>query len=158
MSFKINDLDKYLTEDMYEDEPIDPETLAGAEEQLASLASVPEDADTEEASIPVSDVGFEMEREDDGYFITHDGKPVCFVVLTCNGQPADMETITNPAECVATIGGVIDELKSEEYKKKLEEMGFKVEGDFVNHNLGENLPESVNTLVDQSMRWMEENA
>jgi hypothetical protein len=166
MSFKITDLDPYLKEN-FEDED-ENTTDVGAE--MEKFADVPEeDLEGEEGAIPAeaSEVAGEFEMEsgdvDGAYYITYDGKPVCSVTILCNGEPQDMATLDNPSECIAEIGGVVDELKSEEYGKKLEEMGFKVEGDFVNHNLNQELPEepitteSTNPLVDQSMKWMEES-
>jgi len=157
MAFKIIDLDKFLKEDYEEDEPV--EGMEGAEEQLTSLADMPDDIDDEDAAVPMTDVGFEMESDgNDGYFITYDGKPICSVFITCKGQPADMTTVENPSDCVATIGGVVDELKSEEYLKKLEEMGFKVEGEIVADHLGEELPEELpeSAMVDRGNKYLED--
>jgi hypothetical protein len=151
MSFKINDLDKFMTED-FEDDESEIANIAGEESiarEMGKLADVPEnETGDEEDAIPPEEAdvvnGFEMEPEGEGYLITYLGEPICFVVISCQGKPVDMETIEKPSECVAVFSNVIDSVKTLEYKEKLEGMGIKTVQAESNH------------LLDKSNQLLEE--
>ena len=158
MAFKINDLDKFLTED-YED--FDEPTNADIEGEMEKFADVPEsDVEGEEGAVPSEAAeegnGFEMEQEGDGkYIITQEDNYVCRVELSCQGNPIDMATVENPSECEAKFSAVERVLEANVYAKKLEDMGFKII-DIDNLNDVENLPESKNYLIDTSNRLLED--
>ena len=152
MSFKIDDLDKFIKEG-YEEDPTEPSNDEAIAAELSKLADVPEsETGEEEDTIPSEEAdvvdGFEMIPEDNGYKITLAGQTVCFVKIKCKGQIVDMETVENPSECVAEISNVVDEEKTAEYQKKLEGMGIK--------SSFKSVKESKDHLMDKSNSLLEE--
>ena len=131
MSFKINDLDRFITE-AYEEDEFEPTTTSSEDEFIKFADRAEEDVEGEEGAIPVEasevESEFEMDQIADGeYVITSNNNIICNLTLSCNGSPADMATLIDPTECQAVITNVQDEEKAEAYKSKLIEMGYKVE-------------------------------
>lgn len=122
MDFKIEHLDKYLSEaeDDYE----------GTEEIKD------EDIDSIDKNIESGGHGFEMEpveRDDfegevESYDIVSDGKPVCSIEIIndSNEEIADFEEAqSEPAKYTIYISKVMDAILTDEYKNKLDTMGFE---------------------------------
>lgn len=124
MAFKISDLEKFIKEgidDEFEDAPSD----IGAE--FEQFADAPEDEDPE-VPIQASEVddAFELDPSKDGYDVSKNGRFVCCVSIMCNGEVVDISEVIDPSKCTAIITDVAVSGMAEEYKAKLESMGYSV--------------------------------
>lgn len=137
MAFKIGDLErvideikskKNIREDIEDDFDAEPSLDVGNEyEQFADL---PDDADSSEAEVPAEEAdvedAFELDPSKDGYDVSKHGRFVCCVAIMCNGESVDISEVIDPTKCTATISDVAVSGMAEEYKAKLESMGYSV--------------------------------
>lgn len=135
MAFKIGDLerviDEIISKKTIREDIEDEDTARDIGDEYEQFADLPDDAADEEVEVPAAeaDVGedaFELDQTEEGYEVSKKGRPCCSVTIKCNGETVDISEVIDPTKCTATIYDMADEDMAQEYKAKLESMGYSV--------------------------------